>query len=57
MSKPLISFVIPVGNFNEYLNDAIKSIINLQNYNEEDLALKLHISIKNIHNFVAMFTL
>ena len=33
MSKPLISFVIPVGNFNEYLNDAIKSIINLQNYN------------------------
>ncbi|MDA9692919.1 glycosyltransferase family 2 protein [Prochlorococcus sp. AH-736-N03] len=33
MCKPLISFVIPVGDFNEYLNDAIESIIDLLDYN------------------------
>jgi len=33
MCKPLISFIIPVGNFNEYLNDAIGSIIDLLEHN------------------------
>ena len=35
MNKPLISFIIPVGKFNDYLDNAIESVIKLLDYQIE----------------------